>query len=231
MVLLGVTTSVLFWRHGYRAFERPTYAEFAFCCISLPCPMVSHGAPAPPVELLPRCRWRASMWRVEDGHHCFFTRHVDATRLPPQSRHLPSNKEILNIQRSTCDYRLITSRNHVNLWQLLWSNWLAHSEIILCFLLPLDPAPFCYRSLFLSLIKPRVASMLPIGLWSSGTAWVGSDVCARTRAVPNKHFCTGRKHTNIHACMANQPSNSATCSTVRVHHIHWVSTMFKMHIM
>lgn len=69
----------------------PTYAEFA---ISLPRPMVSRGAPAP---LLPGRRRRAAR------QLCVSTGHVGAAQLPPQTRRLPSDGTIRNIQDSACD--------------------------------------------------------------------------------------------------------------------------------
>lgn len=92
---------VLFWSHGCRVFRCPTYAEFAFCCISLPCPMLSHGSPGPLTELQPRHRWQGPVRKTEGVKLCVSTRHVDVTQLLLQGRQLPSKRSIYNIQRQS----------------------------------------------------------------------------------------------------------------------------------
>lgn len=92
---------MLFWSHGCRVFRCPTYAKFAFCCISLPCPMASHGAPGPLVELQRGHGLWVPVWKTEYVKLCVSTRHVDVTQLPLQSRCLPSKRSIYNIQRQS----------------------------------------------------------------------------------------------------------------------------------
>lgn len=131
---LCVTTNVLFWSHGWRVFRCPTYAEFAFYCIFLPCPMVSHGAPGPLTELQPGHRWWAPVRKEEGVKLCVSTRHVDVIQLPLRSRHFPSKGSIYNIQKQS------KSTPAVMVWWLqgttltyehpLWPRWVDLSKLI-----------------------------------------------------------------------------------------------------
>lgn len=166
----------MFWSHGCRRVQCLTYAEFTFCCISRPCPMVSRSAPGPLTELQPGRRW----WVLVEGVKlCVSTKHV-VTQLPLQSRHLPLKESIYNIQKEVSK-----GAPAIIVW---WLRGTALTYEIFCdqvscslqhYLLPLDPnmTAFCYSTL-----KQRIMSMLPIGIWSCGTAWVGSDVGAHVYA-------------------------------------------------
>lgn len=107
-------TTDMLWTHGCRVLRCPTYAEFAFCCISLSCPVVSHGAP----ELQPGQRCRVPVRKTEGVKLCLCTGHVDGTRLPLQSWRLACEGSMYGIQKFKCapgGTPEMTSTTHGNL--------------------------------------------------------------------------------------------------------------------